>query len=231
MVAPAALLSSPLFLEVPPEAAALLLTGATELYYRPGETLMHQETQGQALYLLLEGVVRVSRQSLGGRVRVLGDLYAPAVIGETALLVSRYRSASVTALRDVQALVVYREHLERVVNRYPRVAWNLARLLAERVTQLNDELIAAGISTEASLVQVLLQMYGARLRAEVADPHLLPLSLSDLAQRLSSSRETVSRLLKRLSVLGLAHLCPERGVVKLQDSAGLEALLEHLASD
>ena len=55
-------------------------------------------------------------------------------------------------------------------------------------------LIAAGISTEASMAQILMQMYTTRLAAGVPDPQHLPMNVSDLAQRLSSSRETTNRL-------------------------------------
>ena len=226
-----ALENTPLFHEVPPKAVTMILEGSTELSYLPGDTLIRQDAAGEALYLLIGGVVRVTRQSLGGRVRVLGDLYAPAVLGETALLISSYRSASVSALTDVQALVIYRENLEHVVNRYPKVLWNLARLLAERVTQLNDELIAAGISTEASMAQILMQMYTTRLAAGVPDPQHLPMNVSDLAQRLSSSRETTSRLLKKLTGQALLNVHVLEGTIELLDAPSLEALLHQLASD
>ncbi|GGQ99742.1 Crp/Fnr family transcriptional regulator [Deinococcus ruber] len=209
----------------------MILEGSTELSYQPGDSLMHQDASGQALFLLTEGVVRVSRQSLGGRVRMLGDLYAPAVLGETALLASVYRSASVIALTEAKALAIYRDHLERVVNRYPKVLWNVARLLAERVTQLNDELIAAGISTEASMAQVLVQMYNVRLAAGTTDPQHLPINVSDLSQRLSSSRETTSRLLKKLSGQKLVQVHVPEGTIELLNAPSLEELLHHLASD
>ena len=231
MVVPSSLQHSALFQDVPPAGVAMAIEGSTLLQYQPGDALIHQDTAGHALYLLQEGVVRVSRQSMGGRVRVLGDLYAPAVLGETALLVSAQRSASVSALTDVTALVIYRENLERVVNRYPKVLWNLARLLAERVTQLNDELIAAGISTEASMAQVLVQMYRGRLEAGVVHPELLHINVSDLAQRLSSSRETTSRLLKKLSGQELLRVSIHEGIVELLDVPGLDALLHLLASE
>ena len=231
MVVPSSLQPSALFVDVPPEGVVMAMEGSTQLQYQPGDALIHQDAAGHALYLLQHGVVRVSRQSMGGRVRVLGDLYAPAVLGETALLVSAQRSASVTALTEVSALVIYREHLERVVNRYPKVLWNLARLLAERVTQLNDELIAAGISTEASMAQVLVQMYRERLGAGVPTPQLLQINVSDLAQRLSSSRETTSRLLKKLSAQELLRVYVQENTIELLDVPGLDALLHLLASE
>ncbi|WP_407570352.1 Crp/Fnr family transcriptional regulator [Deinococcus altitudinis] len=223
------LIDSVLFEGVQQEGVRMALEGSTELTYPAGEILIRQDAQGEALYLLRSGVVRVSRISLGGRMRVLGDLYAPAVLGETAALGSSARSATVTALEEVRTLVIYRDHLERVMTRYPKVLWNLAKLLADRVTQLNDELIAAGISTEASMAQSLSKLYLHRLEAQAAQPEMLPISVTDLSHRLSSSRETAHRLLKRLQVRGLVKILPNS--VLILDHRGLEKLLYQLGEE
>ena len=223
------LIGSVLFEGVNPEGVKMALEGSTELTYQEGEIVIRQDAQGEALYLLLSGVVRVSRISLGGRMRVLGDMYAPAVLGETAALGSSARSATVTALEEVRALVIYRDHLERVMTRYPKVLWNLARLLADRVTQLNDELIAAGISTEASMAQSLSKLYIHRLDARATQPEMLPISVTDLSHRLSSSRETAHRLLKRLQTRGLVKILPNS--VMILDHGGLEKLLYQLGEE
>ena len=204
----------------------MALEGSTELTYQCGEVLIRQDAHGEAVYLLLSGAARVSRTGPGGRVRVLGDLYAPAVLGESAVLTASQRSATVTALGEVRALVIYRDHLERVMNRHPRMLWNLARLLAAQVAQLHDELIAAGISTEASMTQVLLQMQ-TRRQAEIPEPEVLDLNTADLALRLSSSRETVHRLLRRLEGRRLIEV--RSGTVRGLDSEGLEKLFYRLA--
>ncbi len=205
----------------------MALEGGTELRYQSGEVLIRQDAHGEAVYLLLSGAARISRTGPGGRVRVLGDLYAPAVLGETAVLAAPRRSATVTALGGVRALVMYRDHLEQVMNRHPRVLWNLARLLASQVAQLQDELLAAGISTEASMTWVLLQMQTCRHEAGIPQPEVLDLNTTDLALRLSSSRETVHRLLRRLEGRRLIEVRP--GTVRVLDSEGLEKLFYRLA--
>ena len=216
-----------LFEGVSPEGVQMALEGGTELLYQGGEVLIRQDAHGEAVYLLLSGAARVSRTGPGGRVRVLGDLYTPAVLGETAVLAASQRSATVTALGEVRALVIYRDHLEQVMNRHPRVLWNLARLLAAQVAQLHDELIAVGISTEASMTQVLLQMQICRRKAGLPQPEVLDLNTTDLALRLSSSRETVHRLLRRLEGRRLVEVRP--GTVRVLDSEKLEKLFYRLA--
>lgn len=224
-----ALLDSPLFDGVAPEAAQMVERSVTERVLPAGETLINQEAAGEALYFLVSGVARVSRAHAGGRERLLGFLYAPAVVGEAAVLTQRGRGASVTAETELRVLMLYREHLQQLLGRHPQVLWNLARLLAERVGAQNDELIAMGASTEAAMAHAMLQLHAQRLAAGVPDPALLPITPVDLTARLSSSRETVSRLLRKFQTGGLVQT---EGVhLRLMDLAALESLALGLDED
>ena len=214
---------NPLLHDVPAAALEELARIVTERRLAPGDVLLSQDDQGESLHLLTEGVVRVSRVSLGSRERVMGDVYAPGVIGETAVLSrSRERSATVTALTPVSTLMLYREHFEQLLRRYPMLLWNLGRLLAERVTFLNDELIAFGMNTEAALSHVFMNLYRQRLGAGVARPEVLPLSTQDIMLRISSSRETVSRVMRKLEKQGMVKVGAHG--VTLLDPDGLERI-------
>ncbi|THF88835.1 Crp/Fnr family transcriptional regulator [Deinococcus sp. KSM4-11] len=214
---------NPLLHDVPAAALEELARIVTERRLAPGDVLLSQDDQGESLHLLTEGVVRVSRVSLGSRERVMGDVYAPGVIGETAVLSrSRERSATVTALTPVSTLMLYREHFEQLLRRYPMLLWNLGRLLAERVTFLNDELIAFGMNTEAALSHVFMNLYRQRLGAGVSRPEVLPLSTQDIMLRISSSRETVSRVMRKLEEQGMVKVGAHG--VTLLDPDGLERI-------
>lgn len=214
---------NPLFQDVPDAALNEISRVVTERHLNAGDVLLTQDLQGEALHLLVDGVVRVSRVSLGSRERVMGDVYAPGVIGETAVLShSSERSATVVALTQVTTLMLYRTHFQQILQRYPGILWNLSRLLAERVTFLNDELIAFGLNTEAALSHVFTNLYRQRVRAGVAEPEALPLGTHDIMLRISSSRETVSRVMRKLERQGLVKVGPQ--CVTLLDPEGLERI-------
>lgn len=194
---------SPLFQNVPQEALLEASQVTTERHFQAGQAILEQDAEGEALHLITRGVVRVSRVSLGSRERVMGDVYAPAVVGETAVLGGGERSATVRALSDVTTLMLYRTHFQQILRRYPDVLWNLSAMLVQRVTFLNDELIAFGLNTEAALSHVFTNLYQQRVRAGVPNPEVLPLSTQDIMARISSSRETVSRVMRRLQQAGL----------------------------
>ena len=81
------------------------------------------------------------------------------------------------------------------------------------------------------MAQALSQMYQRRVDANVPQPEMLPISVTDLAQRLSSSRETAHRLLKRLQGRGIVRTNTGQGTIEVLDREGLEALLYQLAEE
>ena len=224
-----ALTRSPLFEGVPPAAIQMAAGAVIERVYPAGEVLVSQEAQGEALYLIARGRARVTRVSAAGRDRLLGFLYAPSVFGDIAVLARRERHASVVADTEVAALMLHRDEFEQLLSRYPKVLWNLARILADRVAALNDELIALGISTEAAMAYVFVNLQRQREAAGESAPADLPFSQQDLMQRLSASRETVVRVLRKLEKEGVVRA--ENGAVRLLDLARLDALIHGLEEE
>lgn len=217
-----ALRRSPLFARVPEEALRDTARIVIERQFQPGTLLLEQDVTGDTLHILTHGMVRVTRASVAGRERILGDIYAPSVVGETAVLDQGERSASVRAMTEVRTLMLHREHFEQLLQRHPRLLWNLTVMLAQRVTALNDELIVLGQDTQAALAHVFAGMYRQRLAAGMPDAPVLPLSTADVMARVSASRETVTRVLRRMEQQGLLKTTPAG--VRLLDPALLEEL-------
>ncbi|GHG06062.1 cyclic AMP receptor protein [Deinococcus piscis] len=179
---------------------------AVPYHFDEGDVLLFQDRDGELMHLLISGAVRVSRLGSGQLERTVSELYAPNLVGESALLLGGERSATVTATLPSRTLALHRPHLEMIARRDPTLLWNLARILAGRVRELNDELIACGHSTDAALTHVMRSLYSQRLRAGLPDAAALPLTHSDLMVRLSASRETVSRVLKRFQQQGIIRV-------------------------
>ncbi len=218
---------NPLFLGVADNALREVASVVTRRHFAAGEVVLEQQASGEALHLLVSGSVRVSRVGPGSHGRVMGDMYAPGVIGETAVLGGGERSATVHALSDVETLMLYRTHFEQLLSRHPKMLWNLSSMLVARVTQLNDELIAFGLNTEAALSHILTGQYRQRLAADVPSPATLPLSTTDIMSRVSASRETVMRVLRKLERQGFLVTTPH--CVTLLDPQAIEdVVLEEL---
>lgn len=229
MTLPSDLQRSPLFAQVPQAAIRDAAQVVIECHYEAGDDILRQDAEADALHLLVSGVVRVSRMSLGGRERIMGDIYAPGILGEGALLADVGRTATIHALTTVKTYMLHREHFETLLRKYPRVLWNVARILAQRVTSLNDELIAFGLHTEAALSHVFLQLCQQRTQVGLPHPEILPLTQHDLTLRSGCSRETIVRVLKKMEQQGVVKVEPT--TIRLLDFAALEALRTDLNTE
>ena len=116
-----------------------------EVSYSRGELLFRAgDSQASAhLLLLLEGEVAVDTGTGLGDVPI-AVMGAGSVLGEMALLDGAPRSATCTAMSDVQAAGLARRGLERLIDEHPRVAAKLlvvlAQHMAERLRALDDQL-------------------------------------------------------------------------------------------
>jgi CRP/FNR family transcriptional regulator, cyclic AMP receptor protein len=93
-----------------------------------GETIVRAGDPGNAFYVLLDGEVRVD--PLGGRPVTLkaGDYF-----GEMSLLDGAPRSADITAVSEVTAMVIGRAAFGKLLRSEPHMASALLGTLAERL--------------------------------------------------------------------------------------------------
>jgi CRP-like cAMP-binding protein len=100
--------------------------------YRQGEAIVREGEPGEEMYFLESGRVQVVRGH-GAEAMVLGELGAGDLFGEMALLTGNPRSATVTALSEVNVWILSRADFDDVVAAYPHLALALSRLLSERL--------------------------------------------------------------------------------------------------
>ncbi len=101
---------------------------------------------GSLGYLLLSGRVRVH---LGER--TIAILSAGELVGELAALSPAPRSASVSALEDVQMLAIPQRALVNIMYTQPAFAYQTIRMLLTRWERLEQETMQHSIEDQASL--------------------------------------------------------------------------------
>lgn len=100
--------------------------------YRQGEVIIHEGEPGDEMYLIESGRVRVVRQR-GEKAVLLDEMEAGDLFGEMALLTGEPRSATITALTDLNVWVISQSDFDDLVTAYPNLALALSRLLSERL--------------------------------------------------------------------------------------------------
>jgi CRP-like cAMP-binding protein len=111
---------------------------------KAGERLMAEGEAADALFIVLDGDVEISKES-----KVLAEVGPGAALGELSLFrFTARRSASVTAICPVTVLripvVPFRKLLEAHQLAALKVVNNIAHQMAERLTALNERLVSPG---------------------------------------------------------------------------------------
>ena len=105
---------------------------------------------GDALYLILEGKVRISRQIPGMGEEALAVLGPGQVFGEMALLDESPRSADALCHESCRLLAIAKEELDDLLFQDKELAyevlWSTVHMLVGRLRSTNDKLTMLGIS-------------------------------------------------------------------------------------
>jgi CRP-like cAMP-binding protein len=108
--------------------------------FRQGETILREGDPGYEMYFIESGRVRVIRGS-GPQTMLLAELGAGDVFGEMALLTGSPRSATVTALSEVNLWSMSQNDFSELATAYPNLALALSRLLSERLRHTDERFL------------------------------------------------------------------------------------------
>lgn len=111
--------------------------------YVQGEVVLREHAPGDDLYLLVEGHVDVLRGAGTPGEMLLNRLGPGAYFGEMAVLDGTPRSATIVAAGAVRVLVLEGDRLRELVHEMPELAFDLLRVLAERVRKAEERLASS----------------------------------------------------------------------------------------
>ena len=107
--------------------------------YRRGEVIVRTGEPGLGMYGILDGEVKVERE-VDGVVRQVAELGPPQFFAEIAIIDDKPRSATVTATRDSECLLLTRDGFLALARKYPQLTLRLAKVLAERLRATQGQL-------------------------------------------------------------------------------------------
>lgn len=125
-----------LFLPLAEADRTRLADGLRYTPFAAGEVITRQGDQAHWLYLVLEGEAQVSVRGEAGQERSVARLRPGDVFGEMALLTGTPRTATVTALTDVECYRLDKAVFQEVLHARPQLAEHVAEILAQRTVGL-----------------------------------------------------------------------------------------------
>lgn len=182
------------------EERSTLLGLGHELAFEPRVRLLHQHEPSSHVLLILRGWTKVTAAAANGYEALLALRGPGDIIGESAALTGRPRSATVTALETVRAMAVEHERFTEFLGRSPAASFALLGLTSDRTRAADRRRLEfASMSVRERFAALLLDL--ARTHGRRTDEGIelaVPLSKQELAGSVGASREMVQRLLKEL---------------------------------
>jgi CRP/FNR family cyclic AMP-dependent transcriptional regulator len=136
-VSPDILRAVPLFSGMTDRAIAAVADLGEEADYPAEAVLVREGDPGDAFVILLDGRAAVTRGD-----RQLTVLAAGDYLGEISLVDGRPRSATVTALEPIHAIVIRRPAFERLMDSFPQVRLDVLMSLTERIRRDGGSAVA-----------------------------------------------------------------------------------------
>jgi CRP/FNR family transcriptional regulator len=205
------LLSQVRFLcDVSPAALDALVDAAVCLRYPQGATIFLEGEPTAGLFVVEQGIVKISRVSLEGREFIMHMNEPGDTFNDVSTLDGGPNPANATAHTDAVVWRIGRPELKRLAFIYPDLAWALIEDLAARAR------VAVGLVHDLAMRSVRGRL--ARLLLEEAESHHTDtvqrlLTQEEMAARLGTVREMVGRTLRSLAADGIIEFDRHRIVI------------------
>ncbi|MBD2187717.1 Crp/Fnr family transcriptional regulator [Pseudanabaena mucicola] len=190
------------------------------------QVILLENDWGNSVYFILDGWTKIRTYNLDGKEITLNILGFGEMFGEMAALDQVPRSTDVITLTPTTIGSLPAADFVHLIETEPTAGIHLARLMAKRLRQVNRRLRLREADSTSRVADVLLFLaegQGTKVSSggvEIPNlPHRELSSLSGLA------RETVTRVLGKLERKNLIHRIPERDVLCILNTEGLESLM------
>jgi len=202
---PAVLRRSVLFGELPSKELKELIPLAQERKLDQGEILFLAGEKATGLYVIASGVIRAFRVNAQGREQTIHTEREGATLAEVPVFDDGTYPATAIAEEPSTVLFLEKNDVRQFMLQHPALAVTALKLMAKRLRAHADLVNSLALQQVGQrLARVLLLESRARGARTSAGVQLdLTLSNAELAQRVGSVREVVSRTLARLEREGL----------------------------
>jgi CRP/FNR family transcriptional regulator len=186
----------------------------TQKWIEPGQFVVLEGDPGNHAYTVTEGVIKVFKSLVDGRVQITGFLLPGDFLGMPSRGQFMYSAEAVIRSR---LCVFPRRPLQELFDSSPGLEKRLLEIVNDELTLAQDHMLLLGRRTADERVACfLLEFAGRFARAGwPVNPLTLPVGRGDIADYLGLSLETVSRSFSRLKKTGVLSLPNKRQVVIL----------------
>jgi CRP/FNR family transcriptional regulator, cyclic AMP receptor protein len=214
-----------IFQGIPPGELETLAAQLRWKRYAAHQQIIGHMEDSTDVFLVIEGSVRVIVYSASGKEVTFRDIPAGEYFGELAAIDGLPRSATVIALADSLLAVMSAETFWSILRRYPDFAAALVKRLAGSIRGLTARVFEFSTLAVRNRVQAELLRLAREHMVDDRSAVIRPAPThAEIASRISTHREAVTRELNRLSHQGL--VARQSGALVVRDVKQLSRLVQ-----
>ena len=192
----------PLFSRLGEDEIMTLLKGSVPKNFPRGKMLFQQGDRAECFYIILDGLVKITRQSPDGDEVVIGVFGSGGMVAEIAMFIGGRYPATAEVVADSRLLPIYASHFKTALIDNPDLALGMLAATSRRVHDLVEEV--EHIKGQTGAQRVADFIVGLCPTATDGPACVdLPYEKGLIAARLGMKPESFSRALKRLRQLGV----------------------------
>ncbi|MBF0100937.1 MAG: Crp/Fnr family transcriptional regulator, partial [Desulfobacterales bacterium] len=213
----------PLFDGLPQEQLDALFKISRKKQFNKADLIFTDGEEGNGFFLILEGKVKVYKIAPDGKEHILHLFDSGELFGEVPVFSGKSFPANAEAIQKTKTLFFPKNAFVALISQHPNITMNMLAVLSKRLREFTiqiENLTLKEISGRIASYLIFLSR-----EHEHSDIVTLGMSKGHLASLLGSTPETVSRILSKMSTLGLIQV--KGRTFKLLDRDGLNELSEH----
>jgi CRP/FNR family transcriptional regulator, cyclic AMP receptor protein len=190
--------------ELPDAERSVLLAAGDRYHFDDEHILLVQGEPGDFVYVLVSGLVKVVVTAESGARTTLAIRSRGDLVGEFALLDSKPRTATASAIGHVTALKVRGSAFLRVIGQSPAAQVTVTRYLLAKMRSAAERRAADRVWGARERVAQVLYGLGERYAEQAPDGSIrLPITQGDLGDLAGVAVSTAERVLKELRKQGV----------------------------
>lgn len=223
--------SIPIFRSLSPRNLQLLCGLLSRREVAKGEALYREGQPCERFIIVVEGRFNVLKTSTDGREKIVNEIQPFQHFGLAEIITNRRSGATVEATGPAAVLTLSKDDFVQTMLDNPKMCLQLMQTMAGTIMDLSDQIQEVSFERVSVRLARLLVLLADRDGSWV-DGHLLirhRYSHQELSRRLGTSRETVTRMLKRFKDMGLISMegrqlivLDRDGLVDVVDRGGIE---------
>lgn len=193
--------------------------------YKKDAVIFSEGDPALGFYIIAEGKAKVYKLSSQGKEYILNVFLSGQTIAEAAVFSGKDYPASSQAIQNSTLLFLPKDAFLNILKEYPEIALRMLAALSQRQRRFAEMIEDLSLRDVASrLSKYLLNL----AKQNNSDTFMLDIQKSDLAMKLATIPETLSRNLKKLKTKKLISL--KSNTVTILNRAGLQKFSQGLIS-